>query len=224
MGDVAALVRTGDRGRACEHAGAALGAETIDVAPFLEIARLLYDGPGWPNAPPRCAMCGPAAGHPASGHARRSWKAALHASPSMRSTRSTAWRRRAGSAERLFADYDALLLPTAPFCPTLAEVAADPIGPNRRLGTFTNFVNLCDLAGYRGAGRVRRRRLAGRRHVARAGVVGGPARRDRRPAASRVLRHRRCHRLPLPPPPPPIRWRRTRPRCSASARTCPACR
>jgi allophanate hydrolase len=39
-----------------------------------------------------------------------------------------------------------LLVPTAPFCPTLAEVAADPLGPNRRLGTFTNFANLCDLA------------------------------------------------------------------------------
>ena len=47
-----------------------------------------------------------------------------------------------------FAEYDALLLPTAPFCPTLAEVAADPIGLNSRLGTFTNFVNLCDLAAF----------------------------------------------------------------------------
>ncbi len=51
-------------------------------------------------------------------------------------------------AERLFAEYDALLLPTAPFCPTLAEVAADPFGPNRRLGTFTNFANLCDMAAF----------------------------------------------------------------------------
>jgi allophanate hydrolase len=49
-------------------------------------------------------------------------------------------------ARGLFTRFDALLLPTAPCCPTLAEVAADPFGPNRRLGTFTNFVNLCDLA------------------------------------------------------------------------------
>ena len=56
-------------------------------------------------------------------------------------------------AETLFASYDALLLPTAPFCPTLAAVAADPIGLNARLGAFTNFVNLCDLAAIRGAGR-----------------------------------------------------------------------
>jgi allophanate hydrolase len=50
------------------------------------------------------------------------------------------------AAANLFRRYDALLLPTVPFCPTLAEVVADPIGVNNRLGTFTNFVNLCDLA------------------------------------------------------------------------------
>ena len=49
-------------------------------------------------------------------------------------------------AASMFERYDALLLPTAPFCPTLAELAADPIGPNSRLGAYTNFVNLCDLA------------------------------------------------------------------------------
>jgi len=48
-------------------------------------------------------------------------------------------------AEALFAGYDALLVPTAPFCPTLAELDADPIGPNSRLGTYTNWVNLCGL-------------------------------------------------------------------------------
>ena len=51
-------------------------------------------------------------------------------------------------AAALFQHYDALLLPAAPFCPTLAEVEADPLNPNRRLGTFTNFANLCDLAGF----------------------------------------------------------------------------
>jgi allophanate hydrolase len=51
-------------------------------------------------------------------------------------------------AERIFAEHDALLLPAAPFCPTIAEVAADPLGPNRRLGTFTNFANLCQMAAF----------------------------------------------------------------------------
>jgi allophanate hydrolase len=43
-------------------------------------------------------------------------------------------------------DADALLLPTAPGHPTLAEVAADPLGTNARLGRFTNSTNLFDLA------------------------------------------------------------------------------
>lgn len=44
------------------------------------------------------------------------------------------------------ADADALLLPTAPGHPTLADVAADPVGANARLGRFTNSTNLFDLA------------------------------------------------------------------------------
>ncbi|WP_326583977.1 allophanate hydrolase [Streptomyces sp. NBC_00481] len=44
------------------------------------------------------------------------------------------------------ADADALLLPTAPGHPTLADVAADPLGENARLGRFTNSTNLFDLA------------------------------------------------------------------------------
>ena len=54
--------------------------------------------------------------------------------------------------ERLRADamtalsgVDALLVPTAPFHPTIAEVEADPVGINSRMGTYTNFCNLFDL-------------------------------------------------------------------------------
>ncbi|MFF2555641.1 allophanate hydrolase [Nocardia sp. NPDC058058] len=43
------------------------------------------------------------------------------------------------------ANADALLTPTVPFHPTIAEVAADPIAVNSRLGTYTNFCNLFDL-------------------------------------------------------------------------------
>ncbi|NGO74186.1 allophanate hydrolase [Streptomyces sp. YC504] len=43
-------------------------------------------------------------------------------------------------------DADALLLPTTPGHPTLAEVAADPLGSNARLGRFTNSTNLFGLA------------------------------------------------------------------------------
>jgi allophanate hydrolase len=41
--------------------------------------------------------------------------------------------------------FDALLIPTAPFHPTLAKVAADPVGVNSLMGTYTNFCNLFDL-------------------------------------------------------------------------------
>ncbi|MEZ0069694.1 allophanate hydrolase [Streptacidiphilus sp. MAP12-20] len=42
-------------------------------------------------------------------------------------------------------EVDALLLPTTPGHPTLAEVAIDPIGANARLGRFTNSTNLFGL-------------------------------------------------------------------------------
>ena len=48
-------------------------------------------------------------------------------------------------AEASLAAVDALLLPTAPFQPTIAEVAADPIAVNARVGTYTTFCNLLDL-------------------------------------------------------------------------------
>ncbi|CAN7520724.1 allophanate hydrolase [Arthrobacter sp. LjRoot78] len=41
--------------------------------------------------------------------------------------------------------FDALIVPTTPFHPTLAEVAADPVGINSRMGTYTNFCNLFDM-------------------------------------------------------------------------------
>ncbi|MEU5153567.1 allophanate hydrolase [Glycomyces sp. NPDC021274] len=49
-------------------------------------------------------------------------------------------------ARTLLAGFDALLLPTAPLHPSLADVHADPIGVNARMGTYTNFVNLLDMA------------------------------------------------------------------------------
>jgi allophanate hydrolase len=49
-------------------------------------------------------------------------------------------------AMRQFGSADVLLLPTAPEHPLLTEVAADPIGVNSRLGTYTAFVNMLDLS------------------------------------------------------------------------------
>lgn len=47
---------------------------------------------------------------------------------------------------RLLAGFDGLLLPTTTEHPTLDEVRADPHAINRRLGTYTNFCNLLDMA------------------------------------------------------------------------------
>jgi allophanate hydrolase len=151
-----ARIAVGDVAGLCDDATAtltaraarAVGAESVDVSAFLAIARLLYDGP-W--VAERCSALRevievrPDILLPVtraileSGLDRRTIDAfdAFH--------RLAACRR---AAETLFETFDALLLPTAPFCPTIAEVAADPIEVNRRLGTFTNFVNLCDLVGF----------------------------------------------------------------------------
>ncbi len=125
--------------------GAGLGAATIEIGPFLQLARLLYDGP-WVaerTAALRGMLDRPDALHPATrvilqgGLERRTVDAfdAFHVLAQVRQR-----------AAALFAAHDVLLLPTAPCWPTLAELEADPIGPNSRLGTYTNFVNLCDLA------------------------------------------------------------------------------
>lgn len=49
-------------------------------------------------------------------------------------------------ARRIFAGVDFLLLPTAPNHYTVEAVLADPVRLNSQLGTYTNFVNLLDLA------------------------------------------------------------------------------
>jgi allophanate hydrolase len=51
-------------------------------------------------------------------------------------------------AREMWRDIDVMLVPTAPTHPTLAEVRADRFGPNERLGHYTNFVNLLDMAAH----------------------------------------------------------------------------
>jgi allophanate hydrolase len=49
-------------------------------------------------------------------------------------------------AAPLWGEVDAVLMATTPMHPTHEQLAADPVGVNERLGSFTNFVNLMDLA------------------------------------------------------------------------------
>ena len=144
-------VRFADPDALCEPSVAAathraaelLNAQPADIAPFLEIARLLYDGP-W-VAERTTAL----ADFPME-HCFPVTRAIIEGGRNRRTVDAFDAFHRLAQVRRLAADLlatcDALLVPTAPFCPTLAELAADPIGPNSRLGTFTNFVNLCDLA------------------------------------------------------------------------------
>lgn len=146
VADVAALCDPAEADGFAAAAARFSDAVTVDISEFLAIARLLYDGP-WvaerTAALREVVMQRPEIVHPVT---RRILESGL--------TRNTvdafdafhrlALARRAAAA--LFQRIDALLVPTAPFCPTLAELDADGIVPNSRLGTFTNFVNLCDLA------------------------------------------------------------------------------
>jgi allophanate hydrolase len=145
VADVAALCDE-EVTAAYQSASAGFACQMVDLAPFLEIARLLYEGPWVAERTDALRAVLDMPGDIllpvtrqiiAAGLERRTVDAfsAFHR---------LALARRA--AQTLFAQVDALVLPTAPFCPSLAELEADPIGPNSRLGTFTNFVNLCDLA------------------------------------------------------------------------------
>lgn len=49
-------------------------------------------------------------------------------------------------AAELLTDADAVLTPTTTWHPTIAEVRADPIAANSRMGRFTNYANLMDMA------------------------------------------------------------------------------
>jgi len=48
-------------------------------------------------------------------------------------------------AERVTQEVDLLCVPTIPTFYSCADLDADPVGPNSRLGTYTNFVNLMDM-------------------------------------------------------------------------------
>lgn len=50
-------------------------------------------------------------------------------------------------AEKLLEGVDLLCVPTIPTFYSVADLVADPIGPNSRFGTYTNFVNLLDMCG-----------------------------------------------------------------------------
>ena len=127
----------------------ALGATLVgfDLEPFYETARLLYEGP-W-VAERYLVIRNLLASSPDAIHPITREIAAAGARLTAADTFAALYRLQAlrRIAERAFANIDALVLPTAPTVYSTAQVLANPIELNSRLGTYTNFVNLLDLCG-----------------------------------------------------------------------------
>jgi allophanate hydrolase len=144
----------GDQASAAAYAAAlarlarlGLAVEEIDIEPFYETARLLYEGP-WLAERYLTARAliasSPDAMHPVTreiilGGARPTAADAFAAFHQLEDLRRT--------AEATFRAVDALVLPTVPTPYTVRQVLADPYQLNSRLGTYTNFVNLLGLCG-----------------------------------------------------------------------------
>jgi allophanate hydrolase len=118
----------------------------IDFAPFADAGRMMFDGP-W-VAERLHAVGDYVRSHPNSvlpvtreiilGADRYSAADAFAAEYRLRALEQR--------TRDIFADIDALVVPTTATIPTVAELEADPIGRNTRMGTYSYFVNLLDLA------------------------------------------------------------------------------
>jgi allophanate hydrolase len=127
-------------------AGSSVDLVDIDLGPFVAAGRLLYDGAfvaeryeavGWfvarrsPDLDPHVRAVIERAGDV------RAWEVFRDRAELLRLDRLTA-----STWDRI----DVMVVPSAPRIPTVSEVRADPTGINSMLGTYTNFVNLLDLA------------------------------------------------------------------------------
>ncbi len=125
-----------------------LGGEavSIDFAPFMAAARLLYEGPwvaeryaaiqDFIEAQPEALF--PVTRQIIEPGIRASAVAAFQAQYKLADYKRI--------CDELLDGLDFVLTPTAPTLYTQAEVAAEPILLNSRLGTYTNFMNLLDYA------------------------------------------------------------------------------
>jgi allophanate hydrolase len=134
--------------RAAAERVRAMGARLVevDVAPLLQAAALLYDGP-W-VAERTAAVEGLLRAQPGA------------IEPTVRAILQSGWaisavdtfkgeyalRALQRSAEALWARVDALLLPTTATTYRIREVMAEPFALNANLGRYTNFANLLDMS------------------------------------------------------------------------------
>jgi allophanate hydrolase len=145
FGDKAAEAAYGEALKRWTSLGATL--VEFDLEPFYETARLLYEGP-W-VAERYLVIRNLLASSPDSIHPVTREITAAGARLTASDTFAALYRLQAlrRVAERAFAHLDAVVLPTAPTAYSTAQVLANPIELNSRLGTYTNFVNLLDLCG-----------------------------------------------------------------------------
>jgi allophanate hydrolase len=127
----------------------------IDLTPLFAVAELLYGGP-WVaeryQAIRPFIEASPEALHPvtrsiiggATKHSAADAFAGLYRLAELKAATEPTWR-----------VIDAMLVPTLPRPYRLADLEADPIGPNARLGLYTNFVNLLNLCALAIPGRLR---------------------------------------------------------------------
>ena len=148
----------------------------IDYQPFVDAARLLYDGP-W--VAERTAAVGefvnahadavdPVVRGIVSGGARWSAVDAFKAQYRLAELKH--------AAAQQWAKMDVLVLPTTPTIYTHAQIAEAPLERNAHLGHYTNFVNLFDLCAL---------------------AVPGPFRGDGLPAGTTLITHAQGERLLL---------------------------
>jgi allophanate hydrolase len=126
---------------------AAQGAEVVDIdpTPLLEAGALLYGGA---FVAERHAAVGEfIESHPdeVDPSVRQIIEAAASATASEYFVDAERLDRLKLATGALFADLDAILLPTTVAQPTIAAVEADPIGENAKLGAYTTNTNLLDL-------------------------------------------------------------------------------
>ncbi|PPA73121.1 allophanate hydrolase [Achromobacter spanius] len=144
FGDAQAAAVFEDAVRALKDTGAQV--QAIDFAPFTELAALLYQGPWvaerfaavedlWQTQPDAINPVVRGIVEQAANYtALDAFKAEYRRAELTR------------QIHQALAGFDALVVPTSPSIYTIAQLQADPVTLNSRLGVYTNFANLADLS------------------------------------------------------------------------------
>jgi len=121
----------------------------VDFDPLFEVAALLYEGPWVAERHAACRQVFDTQPEAMDDSVRQVVAGAIGRSATQLFEAQYRLREMQQRLRGLWQQVDALLVPTAPTHPSFAQVDADPLGANARLGTYTNFVNLlgwCALA------------------------------------------------------------------------------